>query len=391
MHEEDAVPRGDSWVLVTAESPTSSGQPLMRVFDPIRALVSQEKERYTSGGFDLDLTYITPRVIAMGFPATGLESCYRNELTEVERFLEAHHPEHYRVYNLCCERSYPPSSFRGNVATFGFIDHTPPPLGLLVACLQDMAEHLAADSANVCVVHCKAGKGRTGVVVCCHLLLTGRSPTLEAALKDYAATRTRDGQGVTIPSQRRFVGYFAQCLQRGRVVLPPRQRLRLQRVEFSPCPWKTSSDLAIDVVGLRYGLQGVTDQVVLLDLHISPESSPGCLVFRPGRDVPLEENFDLRLHRLGKKKPVLHFWLNSRFVGERLTLCKAEIDGPHLDLHHTTFPAAFCVTCDFEVLSAAIPETLEEVDARVLSPLSLGSVSPDDNDGDHYDQDLSLL
>lgn len=43
----------------------------------------------------------------MGFPATGLESCYRNELTEVERFLEAHHPEHYRVYNLCCERSSP--------------------------------------------------------------------------------------------------------------------------------------------------------------------------------------------------------------------------------------------------------------------------------------------
>jgi hypothetical protein len=37
---------------------------------------------------DLDLTYITPRVIAMGFPSTGVEAVYRNPMPEVKRFFE---------------------------------------------------------------------------------------------------------------------------------------------------------------------------------------------------------------------------------------------------------------------------------------------------------------
>jgi phosphatidylinositol-3,4,5-trisphosphate 3-phosphatase/dual-specificity protein phosphatase PTEN len=47
-------------------------------------------------GFDLDLTYITDRVIAMGFPSEGTEGVYRNKLSTVKVFFEKRHKEHYR-------------------------------------------------------------------------------------------------------------------------------------------------------------------------------------------------------------------------------------------------------------------------------------------------------
>jgi hypothetical protein len=66
----------------------------------VRGLVSKKKKRFTEDGFDLDLTYITPRIIAMGFPSSGVEGIYRNPLPEVQRFFNKRHSNHHKVKNI---------------------------------------------------------------------------------------------------------------------------------------------------------------------------------------------------------------------------------------------------------------------------------------------------
>jgi hypothetical protein len=51
--------------------------------DGIRKLVSGNRRRFTEDGVNLDLTYITPNIMAMSYPSSGLESMYRNPIEKV--------------------------------------------------------------------------------------------------------------------------------------------------------------------------------------------------------------------------------------------------------------------------------------------------------------------
>eukprot|EP00892_Ulva_mutabilis_P004328 jgi/Ulvmu1/2267/UM013_0114.1 len=175
----------------------------------IRRLVSRHKIRFQNEEFDLDLTYITDRIIAMSWPGDGAEGWYRNPIGEVARMLDKYHGGHYRVYNLCSERGYNESIFTGgSVITFPMDDHQVPPLPMLFDFSRDAQDYLAQDEANTVVIHCKAGKGRTGICIAALLLTLGRSHTWSAALAQFAISRTANGVGVTIASQRRWVQYF---------------------------------------------------------------------------------------------------------------------------------------------------------------------------------------
>jgi phosphatidylinositol-3,4,5-trisphosphate 3-phosphatase/dual-specificity protein phosphatase PTEN len=46
----------------------------------IREIISGKKNRFKNDDYNLDLTYITNRIIAMSYPASGFESIYRNPI-----------------------------------------------------------------------------------------------------------------------------------------------------------------------------------------------------------------------------------------------------------------------------------------------------------------------
>lgn len=54
----------------------------------------------------------------MGYPADNIESIYRNRIDDVYSFFEASHPHHYKIYNLCSERSYDINKFHGVCCIF---------------------------------------------------------------------------------------------------------------------------------------------------------------------------------------------------------------------------------------------------------------------------------
>jgi len=179
----------------------------------MRRAVSKKKKRFQKNGFDLDLAYVTPRVVAMGFPARDHEKAYRNSADEFETFVETYHgANRAKLYNLCSERAYPPTAFDGRFSRFPFDDHAPPPLGMFYFFCADVDHFLGGDAENVAFVHCKAGKGRTGVMIAAYLVWSGEHETAKDALEYYARRRTANAKGVTIPSQRRFVDYFARLL-----------------------------------------------------------------------------------------------------------------------------------------------------------------------------------
>lgn len=51
--------------------------------DFLRELVGGPKNRFKEAGFNLDLTYISPRIVAMAFPASGIEKLYRNSIDTI--------------------------------------------------------------------------------------------------------------------------------------------------------------------------------------------------------------------------------------------------------------------------------------------------------------------
>jgi phosphatidylinositol-3,4,5-trisphosphate 3-phosphatase/dual-specificity protein phosphatase PTEN len=70
---------------------------------------------------------------------------------------------------------------------------------MIEECCASVDKWLSDSPDNVVAIHCKAGKGRTGLIVSSYLLYSEFSSSATEALKYYGETRTKNGKGVTIP------------------------------------------------------------------------------------------------------------------------------------------------------------------------------------------------
>lgn len=106
----------------------------------------------------------------------------------------------------------------GRIHHFPFPDHNPPPFALIPLIMASMRNWLKREGEDggrrVAVVHCKAGKGRSGTVACSYLI-SEEGWRAEEALKRFTERRMRVGfgEGVSIQSQARWVGYVERWVR----------------------------------------------------------------------------------------------------------------------------------------------------------------------------------
>ena len=199
----------------------------------LRKLVSRKRKRFIDENFNLDLTYITPRVIAMSYPAKGVESMYRNNIDDVAKFMKRRHGENYYIINVS-SRLYDYSKFGNRVLQIVWPNHHPAQLLLFCQIVLETPKILLTKGPDsVVAVHCLGGKGRTGSVINCVLWLSQLFDSIEQANTYYLSKRHVN---VTHPSQIDYMRLFARFMEEGIDMLDFRRK-RLVRVKIRTSDW----------------------------------------------------------------------------------------------------------------------------------------------------------
>lgn len=310
----------------------------------VRNVVTENKMRYTKDGWDLDLAYITDRVMVMSLPAWDFRSLYRNNIDDVARFLDTMHPDKYIVLNCCAESyaNYPVSKFHDRVKRYYIDDHNTAPLGQMLEACEYVDKWMRERPDNVVVIHCKGGKGRSGSMICAYLLYYGVCHSGVEVMDLFAHKRTdptKPGrlQGVETASQRRYVEYFSNVVRSGKI-LPPPTRLYITNVSvklISPDKLQGTYQMA-PFASITHNDGVPTTSLRLRKRHDDYDSLGGVSVDYEGpKGVTLVNDVRLMIfledkkgNQKGKKREIyfFYFWFHTAFVGSSLTLSKPEVD-----------------------------------------------------------------
>ena len=313
----------------------------------VKSLVSKKKNRFCYDDFDLDLTYITTRIIAMGLPSSSLEGLYRNSKDDVLKFFNTRHPSHYKVYNLCEEKNYPENTFYKQ-GYFPFKDHEAPPLNLIRPFCEDAKQFLDEDEKNIIAVHCKAGKGRTGTFICCLLIYMNVFDNSDECLQYYGMMRVENGKGVTIPSQIRYVNYFEKILKKNMKHPISFVKKCITKIKMFTLPMfhkVYTPSFIIENNGNKYNY-GKKKAIV--------EGED----FNSEVDFIIENGFNVegdvyvaffRTHVLGTKEKIFKFWFNTNFVPENniYEFNKKSLDKACKDKKHKYYKPGFKIEVHF--------------------------------------------
>ncbi|XP_031430871.1 putative tyrosine-protein phosphatase auxilin isoform X3 [Clupea harengus] len=191
--------------------------------------VMHQVATYTKG--ELDIAYITSRIIVMTYPSSAVEMGYANHVEDMRSFLDSRHADHYTVFNLS-QRNYRGAKFSNRVSECNWPSRQAPSLHNLFAVCKNMHNWLKQNPKNVCVITCSDGRALSGVLVCamfcfCHLF-ANPVPAMQLL------SAKRPGSGLW-PSHRRYIGYVCSMVSE-KPLIPHFKPLIIKAVTVSPVP-----------------------------------------------------------------------------------------------------------------------------------------------------------
>lgn len=187
--------------------------------------MSQTTVRTFDGSTDLSSRHADSHcpVIATSGPSSSYpQRAYRNPTEDLVKFLDLKHGSNWSIWEFRAEGTgYPDEEVYNRIRHYPWPDHHPPPFALIPDIMASMREWLKGPEAKdgrVVVVHCQAGKGRSGTVACSYLI-SEEGWSREEALARFTARRMRSGfgEGISIPSQQRWVKYVEWWTTHGKV------------------------------------------------------------------------------------------------------------------------------------------------------------------------------
>jgi phosphatidylinositol-3,4,5-trisphosphate 3-phosphatase/dual-specificity protein phosphatase PTEN len=167
----------------------------------IRKLLKKNEE---SESFDVELSYIAPRIIIIG---SCSEEANKQSCSELKRFLDCFHKGYYKVFDLCEEGCYVSTKFHDKVSRFPISKERPPTLDLIKKFCVSVDNWLISHDNNVVVIFEKK-KGRTSVLLASYLVYSALVQDAITALEYYAFQRTGNIKVKASPSKQRYVAYF---------------------------------------------------------------------------------------------------------------------------------------------------------------------------------------
>ncbi|XP_055498041.1 putative tyrosine-protein phosphatase auxilin isoform X2 [Leucoraja erinacea] len=191
--------------------------------------VMQSVASYAKG--ELNISYITSRIIVISYPAEGVELSFKNQIDDVRSFLDSRHLDHYTIFNLS-QKSYRSAKFHNRISECSWPARQAPSLHNLYAVCKNIHHWLQQNPKNVCAIHCVDGCPASAILVCgmfcfCHLF--------SCPVPAIQLLNTKRPEPVLWPSHRRYIGYICEMVS-DKPTLPHCKPLIIKTVTVSPVP-----------------------------------------------------------------------------------------------------------------------------------------------------------